>query len=342
MAQICPRCGGLEVGCPVCDAPPKHERPFDRRDSRTISVAFSSIAEAAWEVQGIDISAWNGIMDFNITKTKCQFAIVRLGYGNGWKDSRCDEYRRGLIAADMPYGVYWYCRPGEDYNAHANEFAEIAAEFPFQMNYEEDYEQTSLDKAETLAWIINMDTKLKSLVSKATSPYSSYGFWSGKVAPNNYFTNEQWVANWTNGDSPWMPPNWTWRKGCKWQWEADGNGKAREYGMVADGDVDMDLDRWYGTVDEYNSRFGTHILPIGQVEPPQPPTDFMMEVIVDSLYVRSGPGTAYGIVGHLHRGEEVALKNIGGSSAWMQIKSGPYAGKWCAVQTSYRYMNPKQ
>jgi len=33
--------------------------------------------------------------------------------------------------------------------------------------------------------------------------------------------------------------------------------------------------------------------------------------------------------------------NIGGTNAWMQIKSGPYAGKWCAVQTSMRYMNPK-
>jgi hypothetical protein len=78
-----------------------------------------------------------------------------------------------------------------------------------------------------------------------------------------------------------------------------------------------------------------------QSPPPEPTTDFMMECIVDNLNIRTGPGTTYGVVGQFHRGDEAALMDIGGTNAWMQIKKGVYAGKWCAVQTSMRYMNPK-
>lgn len=480
MAQICPRCGGLEVGCPVCDAPPKTERPPDiggiesimnlhyplpegirisqlfgvnpqwytiskghngvdwasvvktpsyamkdgriivaRNDGKVgygrhvriqhdngisiyghlseIKVAVGDYVKAGqligltggavtdpgsgwstgphlhaeyrlegvpnpvpggyvynaidilpllvsgmdYEVQGVDLSAWNGVMDFNILKKKVQYCVIRLGYGDGWKDSRCDTYRAQAIAVDMPYFGYWYTKAGQSIDAHANGFASVAAEKPGLIGYEEDFEYTIKDKAGTLSWIQGFDTKLKSMVNKKTSPYSNWNFWANMVAPNTYFTEEQWTANWTTAPAPYMPPGWKWQEGCKWQWSADGNGKAKEYGMVQDGDVDMDLNRYYGTVDRFNSRYGTHILPIGVIEPPPPTTDFIMECIVDSLYVREGPGIAYRAVGGIHRGEQVALMNVGGSSAWMQIKSGIYAGKWCAVQTSMRYMNPK-
>src|SRR5512135_276325 len=292
-----------------------------------------------WEVQGVDLSAWNGVMDLSITKKKAQYLHIRLGYGDCWKDARCDNYRDQAIANDMPYFGYWFANIGQNIDKHANGFAEVAAEKPGLIGYDEDFERTYLnDKVATLNWIMGFDGKLRSLVTLKTRPYSSWNFWTTMVAPNTYFTEEQWVANWTNGPAPYMPIGWTWTEGCEWQWEADGNGKAKEYGMVSDGDADMDLNRYYGTVARFNLRYGTHILPLGEVVPPEPTTDFLMQCIVDSLYVRSGPGSTYPVVGGLHRGDEVALMNVGGTSAWMQIKKGIYAGKWCAVQTSLRYM----
>lgn len=279
MVKICPVCGGTQVGCPTCDAPPKRELPKSLVYDRIYSTLFGA---AYWEVQGIDVSAWNGIMDFSITKTKCQYVIVRLGYGNGWKDKRCDTYRRDLITNNIPYGVYWYNKVGEDAIIHAESFAEVAAEFPFQMGYEEDFEQTTLDKTGTLNWIIKYDTKLKSLVNKKTSPYSNANFWNNSVAPNTYFTEEQWAANWTTRDYPFMPLGWTWKKGCKWQWSANGNRKAKEYGMLADGDQDIDLNRYYGTCVEFNARYGTNIKPIGESQPPLPPGTVPEKVIVNT------------------------------------------------------------
>jgi len=313
-------------------------KPFDRRVA--FRTSFATIGEkevteeSLWPVQGIDISAWNGIMDFSITKTKCQFVIVRLGYGNEWKDSRCEQYRRDLIANDIHYGVYWYCRPGENAQMHAENFAEVALEFPFQLGVEEDYEQTALGSTDTLNWIIACDTKLKQLLNRKTSPYSSAGFWNDKVAPNNYFTDEQWVANWTTAQAPWMPRNWVWKKGCKWQWSADNNGKAKEYGMVRDGDNDMDLDRYYGTVDEFNARYGTHILPIGQT-PPQPPPELPEYFIVNTgeLNIRRepNPSSSIYIIGKTYSGKK--WKPIGvvtgtDGNQWWRINEYAYVAKW--------------
>jgi GH25 family lysozyme M1 (1,4-beta-N-acetylmuramidase) len=316
MPTICPKCGGLQPGCSVCDAPAKREKPFDRRaTSRTTFISLGIVPdEWVWQVQGIDISAWNGVMDFSITKTKCQYAVVRLGYGNGWKDSRADVYRRGLIANDMPYFVYWYNRIGEDWQVHAESFVEVAAEFPGHIGYEEDFEQTSVDKTQTLSWIINYDTRLKSLVNQKTTPYSSKGFWDDKVAVNSYFADEQWIANWTDGNAPWMPRNWIWKRGCKWQWSADGNRKAKEYGMISGGDYDMDLKRYYGTVDEFNIRYNTHILPSGQVVPPPPPSVIVplkyVVITAEALNMRSIPGGNPPIgadIGTLKNGDDIPV-----------------------------------
>lgn len=331
MAKICPVCGGLDVGCPECNAPPRREKPKSAPKIRGLA-RMLFLPTQVWEVQGIDISSWNGVMDFSITKTKCQYVTVRLGYGNQWKDSRCDQYRRDLIANDIPYGVYWYCRPGEDPILHAEHFAEVAAEFPYQCGTEEDYEHTTLLPGPTLDWIIVCDSKLKALLNRMTSAYSSAGFWDAKVAPNTYFTQEQWVANWTLAPAPYMPRNWSWKKGCKWQHSADGNRKAKEYGMVSDGDADMDLNRWYGTVPEFNVRYGTHIKPIGgDVPPPGLPAYFLVNT--GSLNIRSQPNPYDGtlVIGSTAFGKKwrpIELVTGADGKEWWRINEYAYVAKW--------------
>lgn len=341
MAKVCPKCSGFDKNCPVCHAPGK-SASFDAFLSGEIQVPTMIPAAllAMWAVQGIDVSGWNGNMNFKVTKTKCQYVKLRIGYGNEWKDYRCDQYRKDLIAEDMPYGVYWYVRAGESWEMHADSIAEVAAEFPFQLDVTLDCEYTKLGPLDTLKWLINLDKRVQSNMNLLPEYYSSAGWWNSKVAESTYFNSRRkWVANWTLADVPYLPFGWTfWNH---WQWSADNNGRAKEYGMISDGDYDMDLDRYNGTVEQFNSYYKTHILPIGEVPPP-PPSDqnFEMVVIVDVLNVRDGPGIGYPVKGQIHRNDVVSIQDIAGASAWIQIKDGPWAGKWCAVQTSVRYMNP--
>lgn len=339
MAKVCPKCKGFDVNCNVCQAPGKYSRPLElytQQEPLITMVPLSLLL--SWDVQGIDISAWNGVMDFKITKKKCQYVKLRIGYGNEWKDYRCDTYRSELMAEDVPFGLYWFVKAGQNWEMHADSIAEVAAEFPFKLDLTLDCEYTELGPSATLQWLINLDERVHSNTGLLPEYYSSAGWWNSKVARSTYFNSRRkWVANWTLGDKPYMPIDWTfWNH---WQWSADGNGLAKVYGMIKDGDNDMDLDRYNGTVEEFNSHYGTHILPIGEVPPPSE-QNFKMIVIVDDLNVRDGPSINYPVKGQIHLNDIVTIQDIAGASAWIQIKDGQWAGKWAAVQTSKRYMNP--
>lgn len=62
-------------------------------------------------VKGIDVSEWQGFIDWSKVKmTDTKFAILRAGYGREitQKDKQFDNNYKGCKAVGMPCGVYWY------------------------------------------------------------------------------------------------------------------------------------------------------------------------------------------------------------------------------------------
>lgn len=60
---------------------------------------------------GIDVSEFNGDIDFNALKGKIDFAIIRCGYGGNYvsqDDAEFEANVRKCEAAGIPYGVYLY------------------------------------------------------------------------------------------------------------------------------------------------------------------------------------------------------------------------------------------
>lgn len=59
--------------------------------------------------KGIDVSVWQGNIDFQKVKASgIDFVIIRAGYGNGNKDKWFDENYRKAKAAGLHIGAYWY------------------------------------------------------------------------------------------------------------------------------------------------------------------------------------------------------------------------------------------
>jgi GH25 family lysozyme M1 (1,4-beta-N-acetylmuramidase) len=295
MTKICPNCGGGLANCPVCNAPPKRVLPKLTVYDRMYSTLFGA---AYWEVQGIDLSKWNGQVNFSIAKTKCQYVIMRGGYGQ-WKDGAVDSFYQNARAQDMPVGLYWYLNMEQDPNLTAQSFAEEIATHPPQVEIVLDAESTVLDATGTLNWLKQVDTRLTNLTGKKAMIYTSAGFWNSKVARSSYWAGRiLWVANWTTRDTPTMPYDWS--SWTHWQWSANGNKKAVEYGSTG-GDLDMDLNRFNGTCTQFNSKYGTHIKPIGEVTPPPPPGTLPEYVIITTgeLAIHNTPQAIQtNIVGH--------------------------------------------
>jgi GH25 family lysozyme M1 (1,4-beta-N-acetylmuramidase) len=297
--QICPVCGGNLVGCPVCNAPPKRTLPKESGMRGIYNRLHASLlVTPVWEVQGVDISSWNGDMNLTITKTKCQYIIIRAGYGSQWEDSKLNIYYQDALANNLPMGLYWYLYTNQDPIITAQGFATVIAAHPPQLDIVLDVESTTLNKVDTLNWLIAVDKKLTALTGKKAMIYTSPGFWNDKVARSTYWNGRiLWVATWTTADYPTMPLDFT--SWTHWQGSADGNGKAKEYGCTGNGDADMDLNRFYSTVDVFNARYGTHIRPIGEVPPP--PGEVPEKVIVTGTTVNlrhvpdaSSPNTVCG------------------------------------------------
>lgn len=60
------------------------------------------------KVKGIDISVWNGVLDWSKVKAAgIKFAIIRAGYGKT-VDECFSANAKGAIAAGIPIGVYWF------------------------------------------------------------------------------------------------------------------------------------------------------------------------------------------------------------------------------------------
>ena len=73
---------------------------------------------------GIDVSQWQGDIDWNTVKT--DFAILRAGYGKiaSQMDVKFERNYKGAKAAGIPVGAYWY-----SYAKSANEAREEAKVF---------------------------------------------------------------------------------------------------------------------------------------------------------------------------------------------------------------------
>lgn len=321
MVQVCPTCRGTQVGCPTCNAPPRRVMPKEeiyrgKLEHRKMMALYGS---TVWEVIGIDISKWNGQMNFQVAKTRCQFVIIRAGYGLCWKDPMLDTYVAGARAADMPFGLYWYCYDNQDPNGTAESFGDIVIQNRPNLDIHGDLEQTYLNPDQTLAWFNTFESKLQAKANKLQVSYSRAGFWNPCVARSGKWINRRdWPANWTTRDYPTIPNDWTWQQGDYWQWSADGNKKGAYYGSSG-GDADMDEDRWYGTVEQFNATYGTHIQHLGQPPVPPQPGQVPESVIINigELAIHDTPALIQAnIVGHAlfnttwHPYEEISVNGV--------------------------------
>lgn len=284
MVKVCPVCGGGNPGCPVCNAPPKRVQP------KTFSLLGALLGAPYFEVQGVDLSKWNGKVNFAVLKTKAQYGFLRYGYGNGWQDANLITYYNDAKANDFPIGGYWFSYIGQDWQMHSDGFSELLKKYPPTLDAVIDGETTTLDQAGSLDWLKNMDGRLRFTINKVPLVYTAPYFWNEKIARSTYWAGrELFDANWTSAPSPMIPQDWT-QGWLHWQWSADNNGKAAEYGSTG-GDPDMDLDRFNGSCAQFNARYGTHIVPLGTA-PPQPPVGTVpLVVLIGALDVniRSAP-----------------------------------------------------
>lgn len=113
------------------------------------SSSSTNSSEGAEKVtkKGIDVSTWNGTIDWKKVKAAgIDFAIIRAGYGRNNIDSKFKENAKNAVAAGIAIGAYWFsyaltaedAKKEADYLCDAVESVGVNFTYPLCFDYEYD------------------------------------------------------------------------------------------------------------------------------------------------------------------------------------------------------------
>jgi len=146
---------------------------------------------------------------------------------------------------------------------------------------------------------------------EAWSGWKNFGLWAAR-----YGVSQPWAYSWSRYKVR------DWDKWVLHQFSADKNGLGKEYGVMS---LSVDLNR---PTQEFLERY---IKPAEMLPEDPKPQPTQGKVLVEVLNVRSGPGTAYGIVGSLRKNTVVPILSEiydKEGNKWVQISRNP--DKYCA------------
>ena len=234
----------------------------------------ATIAEAqAPRMHGADLSYWQGAVDFGKLASKVNFAYLRCGYGNDSIDPRALEYINGCNDNGIPFGLYWYLKPGKDWRRHVDSFANKShlGALPPVMDVEE---TGGLSKQDLVGWLEKFVAHYEQASGRQLAIYTSPGFWNTNVGKTNWARNRKlWVAHWTTRAAPTLPAEWVDinqpRPWTFWQYGVKNVGA--EYGVSSS---KLDLNWYNGDAAAFEREFGVapHI-PDSEPLPPEPPAE---------------------------------------------------------------------
>lgn len=290
---------------------------------------YAYLAEALfYEIVGVDVSVWQGRINWEISKLLVDFAIIRAGHGSS-ADTQLDNNRTGCDKYEIPFGLYWYFVPSLGWLSQARTYAAIYNDNPGKLTPVLDVEQSdNFSRADLSTAVRKFLEEFEVRTKQKMMIYTSASFWNTYIGRTTWARlYKLWVANYTAAGQPYMPADWT--KWTMWQWSSKGDGA--KFGAQS---RYIDLDRYYGTKTQFEQEFNIaqHDVFI--------PVVIGMQVAASAtpyLNIRTGPSSSYQAVGRLLPGDKFEAKDFGGINAWAQINGGQYDGGWVCVQENTKH-----
>ena len=277
---------------------------------------------------GIDVSVWNGYIDWAAIKSEIDYAILRIGWEETL-DTRFLEYARGCEDNDIPYGVYIY--------SYAESKSEAIGEANFVLN--------TLDthgfNPELYIWFdmedacqTNLSSSVKNdivqgfcdtIIAGGRQPglYTFLSWFRSYFSTSYYDSLPKWVAQIDVDRCTYDGGTWMWQ----YSWEAS---------FDAVSSANTDVNYFYGNFGDFSSDT-TYLSKCTEY-----PAHFEGKT-TGNLTLRQYPATSYSSLGSISSGETVEItglykNNTGGY--WYQVNyngNNGYVDASYVAPVSYRY-----
>ncbi|MCC3867327.1 GH25 family lysozyme [Terrisporobacter mayombei] len=153
--------------------------------------------------KGIDVSKWNGTIDWNKVKADgIDYVIIRGGFGNDTVDPQFHSNMKGASDAGLKIGVYWfsYATSVAKAKEEAAKCLETIAPYKSKITYPVfyDFEYASVDYAKKLGITITKDLSSKMADAFLTAIKNAgyvNGIYTNKDFGDQYFYEDMLFAN---------------------------------------------------------------------------------------------------------------------------------------------------
>lgn len=195
----------------------------------------------------IDISKWQGAVNFGVLKASGVDALYMRAYQGMTRDERVDEYAAGAKAHGIPFGLYTYWRPKYSVDeqldvlcaAHNNLGASLVPMLDIEHGDEKDPSFIGQQVNEAVAGI-------ERRLGVTPTIYTASWFWNPAVHGADVARCPLWLARYSASNPvPENPADWAahalqfaepaipdggWTRWSAWQFSADGNHMGHTYG----------------------------------------------------------------------------------------------------------------
>ena len=197
-----------------------------------LGLAAAPGAGAASYAKGLDVSHWNGAVDWiQVVSGGYTFLFAKATEGTTLTDPTYAINRAGTQGVDMRFGAYHFARPGgtgaggvaANAIAQADYFVNVAqpaaGDLPPVLDLET---KGSLTTANLTSWTQAWLAEVQARTGVSPLIYASPSFWKTAVGNTTSFAssgNRLWIAHWTANAAPTVPAsNWGGFGWTFWQW----------------------------------------------------------------------------------------------------------------------------
>lgn len=166
---------------------------------------FTSICYGAEYYSGIDISSYQGTVDFTeLASNGCEAVYIRAGEGESFVDPKFKENYEGASRENLDFGFYYYVTATsiEDAETQATTFANLIADTNYSLRPAMDFE--SFDSLTTdeineigLAFLAKLEDLTNVTPAIYSDAYNVEHYWSA-----DFSQYPLWVAEYKNLDNP--------------------------------------------------------------------------------------------------------------------------------------------
>ena len=232
-------------------------------------------------IKGIDISKWQGEMDWAKAAENAHFAFIRAGSINNETGDCYTDYqfdRNAEVAPDyLPVAYYWYFRPKWNPHKQADYFMNLVFGKD-GFGVVGDFEETGTTHATAS---INMKIFMDEIGGFGKRLIYTRGIWWNSVVGNDSWPKSYalWIARYNNtlqhpwGDGSCKPHCWD-----DWLfWQFTSSGPGSYWGAESE---EIDLNYFNGEEEDFLEYIGNEVLPppIYQVNVPSNVKNFTIEV----------------------------------------------------------------